>query len=331
MKKLFSKSLSIYKSHPLVSWILAIFCGLVISGLTVLCVIDTIMVLFLLPFVILPFFFACYMLHLGLSYGNELTIGGFSRFFLLYFKKPFNGCFSAIKALIRYLIASLLFEVLFGLIAYIICVSIDSGSFYAMIEAFMEVMTSIEEPAADIKVVLGENYWMYNLFMDISTIPTAIASFIYFVYVIFYNSGSIYLRAKFRNINGRFLAMVFKFTTKNVAKTYKKDFFSIEWPLFLLMVIGGGLGAYLPILIYGNSALSIIFGIAGSLILSMFYLPFHFANMEVLFNKYEDSFKTGINEITQSMINNFQKQFTDAQKFASEVEQEEEDENNKKT
>jgi hypothetical protein len=289
------------------------------------------MVLVLLPFVILPFFFACYMLHLGLSYGSELTFGGLTRFFLLYFKRPFNGCFSAIKAIIRYIIASLLFEVLFGFVAYLICVSINSGSFYAMIETLMEVVTSIEEPVVDVKDALGENYWMYTLFMDISTIPTAIASFIYFVYAIVFSSGSIYLRAKFRNINGRFLTMVYKFTTKNVARKYKRDFFSLEWPLFLLMIIGGGLGAYLPILIYGSSALSVIFGIAGSLILSMFYLPFHFANMEVLFNKYEESFKIGINEITQSMINNFQKQFDDAQKFASEVEQEEEDENNKKT
>ena len=179
MKDLARKSYESYKSHKLTSWILGLFCGLVLTGLVILCMIDTLLLIIIVPFVLLPFLFACHMLHLSLAYEQTLTLSSFGRFFTMYFRHPFRGVFNFFQSLLRYVIASLICEAVFGLVSYIVCVSIDQSSFYQMINTFMELMMS-SEGVSDLKVALGDNYSMYLIFMNVSTIPASIVSFIYF-------------------------------------------------------------------------------------------------------------------------------------------------------
>lgn len=307
-KELFKKSIESYKKHPLTSWILAIFCGLVLSGLVILCMLDTLLLIVVVPFILLPFLFACYMLHLGLGYDSTLTLTNFFKFFGMFFKRPFNGSFNFFRSLLKYLIASLICEALFGLVAYIVCVSINEAMFYQMFNTFMELVLS-SEGIVDLQLALGDSYTMYLIFMNVSTIPASIVAFIYFVYNIVFYSGTIYLRASLRKLNGRFIDMVFKYTHKEIAKTYKKDFIALEWPLFVLLVVGAIVGSLIPLLFTSDTMIITLSGVAGGLLLMTFYLPFHFSNMETLYSKYEDSFKYGITSLTEKLMNDFQRHF----------------------
>lgn len=326
-KTLRSNAFQRYKSHKLASWMLAIFCCLILAGLTILCFVDSLLLIVILPLAILPFLFAFYMMHLGLSYNKDLSFSGFVKFFTLFFKKPFNSSFNFWFSLFKYLIASLILEAVFGLVAYIVCSSINPTSFYQMIETFMEIMMSLE-PVTDLKAAFGDNYSMYLTFINVSSIPATAIGFIYFVYNIVFYSGSIYFRASYRNISGKFLNLVYRHTIKNVAPSYKKDFFSLEWPLFLLMCIGSIVGGTVPLLFTSNSELIMLSARVGGLLFMVFYLPFHFPNMEALYKKYEDSFRYGVNDVTQSMVKDFQEKMHQAglhEENPSDIEVEDED------
>lgn len=308
MKDLARKSYESYKSHKLTSWILGLFCGLVLTGLVILCMIDTLLLIIIVPFVLLPFLFACHMLHLSLSYEQTLTLSSFGRFFTMYFRHPFRGVFNFFQSLLRYVIASLICEAVFGLVSYIVCVSIDQSSFYQMINTFMELMMS-SEGVSDLKVALGDNYSMYLIFMNVSTIPASIVSFIYFVYTIDFNANMIYLRAALKNLHPKFVNLIFKHTYKEVAPSFKKDFISLEWPLFLLMVVGASIGGVLPLLFTSDTVILTLSGVAGGLLLGSFYLPFHFANLETLYKKYEDSYKFSATTLTEKIMKDFASKF----------------------
>lgn len=329
-KTLRSKAFDSYKRHKLASWMLAIFCGLILAGLVILCSVETLLLIFVIPIILLPFLFSCYMMHLGFSYNKDLTFQGFARFFTLFFKKPFNSSFNFWLSFFKYLIASLVLEALFGLISYIVCSSINPTSFNEMLNTFINIMMSVE-PVTDLKTAFGDNYSMYLIFMNVSSIPTSIISFIYFVYNISFYSGSIYFRAAYKNVGGKFLNYVYRYTTKTIAKEYKKDFFMLEWPLFVLICVGSILGATIPLLFTSNTAFITLCGTASGILLATIYLPFHFPNMECLYKKYEDSFKLGLTNVTQSMINDFQRKMRETGMHAEEPTESKDEDEDKKT
>lgn len=326
-KTLRSRAFDSYKNHKLASWMLAVFCGLILAGLIILCSAETILLFFVVPIILLPFLFSCYMMHLGFSYNKELSLSGFTRFFTLFFRKPFNSSFNFWFSFFKFLICSIVLEALFGLISYIVCSSINPTSFNEMLNTFFNIMTSVEA-VTDLKTAFGDNYSMYLIFINVSSIPTSIISFIYFVYNIVFYSGSIYFRAAYKNVGGKFLNYVYRYTTKTIAKDYKKDFLMLEWPLFVLICVGSIIGATVPLLFTANTAFITLCGTAGGILLATFYLPFHFPNMESLYKKYEDSFKYGISSVTQNMINNFQMKMRETGmdvENPSEVKEEDED------
>ena len=63
-----------YKSHRLNSWILATICALFIAAITLISIVSEALVIIFIPFVILPFFFACKTFKQNLNCSSTNTI-----------------------------------------------------------------------------------------------------------------------------------------------------------------------------------------------------------------------------------------------------------------
>ena len=101
IKDLYVSALKKYKKHILNSWIISLICALFIGAVCLVAILSDALVLFLLPFVILPFFFACVMSHASLSERDELSIGNLFGFYRLFFRTPFVSSFSTIRSFVK--------------------------------------------------------------------------------------------------------------------------------------------------------------------------------------------------------------------------------------
>jgi hypothetical protein len=82
-------------------------------------------------------------------------------------------------------------------------------------------------------------------------------------------------------------------TFLKIKKAYYRDWFSLNWPIIALSLLGATTGILLTILLFKNVAYLGASICVGSVLFVMFFLPFYFSNMEVLYHRYEASFKEG--------------------------------------
>ena len=97
LKQARNKALEKYHSHKLNSWILGLTCGLFSSAIVALNFIFPYLSILLVPTVVFPFTFACFLSNESYNSGVDLTIGSFFRYFTLYYRSPFNTSFNTIR------------------------------------------------------------------------------------------------------------------------------------------------------------------------------------------------------------------------------------------
>ena len=93
------------------------------------------------------------------------------------------------------------------------------------------------------------------------------------------------------------------------------DYWALNWPLYVLLLLGFGGGAYLGY-VWGQNYSSFysdvvttmvscgfVFGAVGASL----FMPFYFSNQEVLFDSYKDEFEVSMNNVTNFMLQNIQR------------------------
>ena len=305
-KTLRRESYNEYKKHRLSSWFLSFFLVAVVTLLIVLSSTFSGIILIVAPLLIFPMVFAAYLSHLGFSHDLDLTFGGFFKFFVTFFKNPNNGTFRYWISVLKYLICTLILEALFCFVGCIVCASLDIDIFKQMIETYLEVsQTSILiENTAE---VFGDSYNMFVLFNKIVTIPTTLISGLFIFYLLLLNSLSVYLRLKIKQSNNQFINLVFKHALKKDNHVIRNNFINLEWPIFILFIIGATIGAVVSLFLTSNIDFIILNGFVLGSLSTFFFLPFHFANMEVLYKRYETHFLNSVSEVTVSLFSKFGK------------------------
>ena len=124
IKEIRTNALEIYKKHRLNSWILSVICGLFIAALFLVGILSELFYLLIIPFVVFPFLFSCFLNHASLSQKDELTANGLFRGYGLFFSQPYRSSFSAIRSFLK----TLLVEIAVSGAVLGICYSIYSQS-----------------------------------------------------------------------------------------------------------------------------------------------------------------------------------------------------------
>lgn len=312
MKEDRKQALSIYKAHPITSWIISMMFSLFASGIIFLCLLlDDLsgLSIFLIPLLILPSLFATILTHYFLNNDDgSVTFSKFFTYFCNYFRAPFRSSFRFFYSLFFTLIISFLAEIVFAFIFYGVCALIDANGISAAFNKIVEMFTNNSFPneTTNLETLLGSNYNIFMLFFNLLNLSTIFVSVCCFIYFISVSSLSIFSRIKAKRIEPLYINSLHARAFKN-NKRFKKDYFSLNWPLYALLFIGFIGGVLLFVFKTNSTQILLLSGVGFSFILMGLYLPFYFPNMEVLYSKYQNDIKKANIIMAEDIINQINK------------------------
>ena len=280
IKEIRQAALGKYKSHKFNSWIVAIICGLFLGALTLLGLISEALIIILIPFVILPFLFACILSHASLSEKDELTARNLFSFYRLFYRPPFFSSFSAIRSFFK----SLLVEIVLGFVSTGIIYAIFSQSttFVVSLNQVIESISDMSITTEQYQAALDANGGELGHFMDLTNAVNFLIFAGSFIFFILKEEITIYIRVVTKNIP--LAHQIARQAIKSNFKKFNKAFFALNWPLFVIILVGMIGGCVLSILVFNNYSICGAVGLAMGIALSSTYLPFYFSNQEAIFD-----------------------------------------------
>lgn len=299
-------SLNRFKKNPSSYIAVGIFCGLFLVLATTLSFLDISFTILAIPLLVFPFLFSSHVACYYLEANQPVTISAVSRYFFGFFRPQFRGSFRGLKAFFTSL------PVYFGamIVTFIFCYGIFKniyGDVFA--EAFsktIKVYSSYSASYDDLMVVMNENDGMLlTFFVYVSTIPIPIA-LLWFIYSVSFSSISIYYRLNIRSGAAPLIRLAINATYSYSRRNMRADWFKLNWPVLALSLLGSIVGGLIAGFLINDITFFPLIVSLGGVILLFFFLPFYFANMEVIYNRYISSFKNGNKMAIESVLSRIQ-------------------------
>mgnify|MGYP004449253897 FL=1 len=301
VKQARSLALSKYKKHKLNSWIVGIACGLFSAAVISLNFLFEEISLLTVPLLVLPFVFACCVFDVGYQDGLDLTFTNFLRAFLSYFKNPFHGSFNVMRSFFKSALIFLICFLVSSWICFYVFQNIYGNEFLDLYAQIVEYLYAGETDMEIIdSIFLSNNGLLMNFILTTIAGPLYL-SIMFFVYMTSKNSVSIYLRLKMPKSNSTMVGNVFRRTYLRYREDFRKLYWGLNWPYYLLLLIGFIAGGLLIGFISWDPFRSITCGAMIGFGMTSFFYPFFFSNNlvihEFLEPRYLDSFDDIIKEI----------------------------------
>lgn len=301
-----SASFARFKKNPSSYIAVGIFCGLFFILAATLSFIDVTFSIIAIPFLVLPFLFASHVACYFLDADQPVTISAVSRYFFGFFRPQFRSSFKGIKAFFTSL--AIYFGVM--IVTYVVFYSIFRNAYgEVFVESFKRIVNaymSYEADTSDLLSIMSENGGLLlTFFIYVSTIPLPIA-FLWFIYSVSFSSISIYYRLNVRTGTPSLIRLAVNETYSNFKSKMRSDWFKLNWPALVLSLLGsiaGGLIAFF--LIEDISFFPVVVSLGGVTLL-LFFLPFYFANMEVIYSQYASAFKDGNRMAVETILDRIQ-------------------------
>ena len=301
-ESLISQALKRFKSNIASYVAVGVLCGLFFILVSMLHILDEIVFIIAIPVLALPFLFASHICCYLLEADQPITVGAFCRYFISFFRPQFRGSFRAIISFLK----SLLVYVVFFFISYITLYLVFSkrygDTFTNAADALLKLYSAgstFEEMVSYLQQNTGN---LLTFIIHASTIPIPFA-IIFFLYSISFSSLSIYYRANINNGSPSLIRLAIANAYARYKRSMRKDWFKLNYLLLVLPLVGSAISYiiyYFIIKDINYLSSSIVMGAIAPLI---FFLPFYFANMEVLFHRYENVFKEGNKTAIEMFLN----------------------------
>ena len=301
IKEIRKKAFSKLKGHMVNSWVLALICALFIASFTLICILSELFVLLLIPFLILPFFFACAVYHAMLAEKDELSGGDLFGFYRLFFRTPFYNSFSAVKCFLK----ALLLERVIGFIATGVIYAI-----YAQSETFNITMNQLVEQLKDMSITY-EQFQVYleandnelNNFMGLTNSVNFLAFAYAFIFFILREETTIYLRIKLANVP--LAHQISRASIRANSKNFNKYYFCLNWPMLVIVLVGMVGGGVLSVFVFKNYQTIGAVGLCLGIALTATYLPFYFSNQETIADQMAVDIASFSEEYIQSVFEKY--------------------------
>ena len=279
IKEIRNNAFEIYKKHKMNSWILSIICGLFIAALLLIGILSELFYVIIIPLVVFPFLFSCFLCHLGLAHKDELTARNLFRGFNLFFRYPYRSSFSAIRSFFK----TLLVELAVSGAVLGICYAIYSQSetFSVTINEIIDQLANSTLTNESLQALLDANDYEVSNYVNLTNAITFLIGALAFFVFITRESITIYTRLNIKNVP--LAHQIARAAIKVNYKKFNKAYFALNWPLFLILIGGMIGGCVLAIFAFENYALAGVLGLVVGVALSSTYLPFFFANNEAIF------------------------------------------------
>lgn len=300
-KKLIKTREEIFKKCPAIFWEVSLF--LVIFAIAMVALDSLIPGLSVIIFGVLffPLLYSTFMTLYTIKFGGTVTVKSTYAISISYFKRNSFGCFRILRCLLFALLADVLAAIVFSIALDNIFTSIYGSVFTDSFQQLIDLYYSGDIEALN-SFLLSDNCAAF--YLDSVTSFSLTIGIAFFIFEISYNSPNVYLCANIPNATAAFSTTVFKNFLRRNSRSYRKDFWSLNWPMFVLLLIGMTLGYVLAIALdidftYGLP-ISTMFG----LVCLIPFAPFFFAGMEALFAKYNEKMRKASADLTQSFLRN---------------------------
>ena len=303
--RLISESIKNYKNAPFSSWFLGVTVGILITALTALNLVAPGVIFVVFPLLIIPIIFSGMLQHIIFKTRGQLTLSSSLKAFGLYFRRDFFGCFSIIISSIKGLVCFLAIEMTASFISSTI-LQATSKNFIDALTNFYTVIENESLVYSDILDALYAYDGILFIYFAAIVFPAVFIAFAYALYSMSRTSIVIYFKMHVKNINVRFAKMVYGDVVRRNRWRLLKDYMLLNWPLYLLYIIGSAGGVVGCFFWKGDLLYMFAGGLIGGALLSMFFLPFYFGNQEVLYEKYAEQFQISTNNVTSYLLQNLQ-------------------------
>ena len=298
-KKLLQTRNEIYKRCPGIFWGVSIFAIIVAVALAALNALIPGLYFVTFGILFFPLLFATFITLLSIKYGGTVSVKSTFSIAKSYFSRGNFGCFRILRCLLHAFLVYLVSSFLFSLILEPIFTNIYGTVFVEELDNFANSIyssTSILE--------LFENESSLTLFYSCIFSFSFSSALITFIYGIWYNSFNVYLCANIPNAAAAYCTAIFSRFLGTCGKSYRKDFWSLNWPNFVLFVFGVVAGYALTILLDIDFSYGMVISSMLGLICLIPFAPLYFANMEALFAKYSEKVKSVSADMTQGFLKN---------------------------
>ena len=302
-----SSSFNRFKSNPSSYIAIGIMGGLFLIITTVIAFISPSLLILTVPLIGLPFLFASHIASYYLQINQPVTFSAFLRYYYGFFRAQFRNSFRAIASFLK----SLLFyfgSVLIASLVFVIIFTNKYGETFtnSLMELGYSYFYSLDATYEDLFAMLNANDGMlltFIFYVSAFGIPLSMLAFIYFIS---FSSISIYYRANVAFAAPPLLRMSISNAYAAKRKNMRKDWFALNWPILVLSFLGMAGFAALDILLIKRIDLLPAFVMVGGVAMLVFYLPFYFTNMEVIYKKYESDFKEGNQKAIEDVLKKIQ-------------------------
>lgn len=320
IKEAFALSKKYYSAHRLNSWVLGITCAIFFAALYGFDLVLPGLNYIVIPVLGIPFFFASILSHFQLKMTNEVRTRNFFRFFAVYFTRPFRSSFRVLVSFFKSLMIDVVFSILLFIIVYLFFTNNYGDAFNDNFVGFFSTIgdTSLTATAYNdaIQGYLSANNNMLYVFFNLIFIPSSFLSSLSFIYFISLESFSVFVRLNTPQNPPVYIRVALKEAIKKQGRSFYGTYLGLNWPLFLLFIIGfvGGLTISLQFISDVTLASSIAM-MSGLGLLSLF-VPFYFNNMEAIYSFLDKDVHTISKNLTKQMILDIQAEKNLAEKEA---------------
>ena len=303
--KLKQQASGYYHHSPISCWILGITSGILIAAVLGFDLLIPFIAFLTIPFLVIPIYFSATIQHVMLKTDAQITVTSSFRTFILYFKRDFFGTFSIIFNGLKSVILFLILESTISMVASYLLLVINPN-FQAAVESLQQLIYSYEFTYEDVINQLNANNYLLLNFAAICFIPSLFISLIFFIYNVSRYSMMVYYKMQMRRTDSRFAKLVYQFSLRGRRMEMVKNYLSLQWPLYVLLVLGfagGSVGGYF---LYHDLLKMSAMGLVGGALLAAFFLPFYFSNQQAFYDMYAGLYNQVTREVTASIIGNLQ-------------------------
>ena len=294
-----------YHHSPVSCWILGITSGVLISAIIAFDLLVPFLSVLTIPFLIIPIYFSATVQHVMLKSEHQITVRSSFRTFFLYYRRDFFGTFSILFNFIKSALLFFVVESTISFIAQYVFMMLNP-SFQASVESLYALLTSYEFSYQDIINAMNANDYMLLNFITIVMVPAYVIAVIFFAYNLSRCSMMVYYKMHLRRTDSRFARLVYQFSLRGNRMIMLRHYLSLNWPLYLLLVLGSAGGAVFGYFFYHDILKTIAFSLLGGAMFGTFFLPFYFCNQQALYDGCVPLYTDVTKQVTSSLIGNLQ-------------------------
>ena len=320
MSPIRKKAKEIYRKTMLESWLIGVLTGLLITGLIALNLLAPGTLFIIFPLVCLPLIFSAHVVHIHSRSGNTITFTDSLKGYVSFFRRPFNSTFAFFFSLLKAIAVFFIIELTMSFIAQPIML-LFNDSLNQSLEQLNNLMSAESITWNDVLDVFYANNNALLIYFCIVAVPSFSIAFIAFIYFISRSSQSLYIRLRYPNGNPQMLKYVHNyFIMTNRGRAFR-DYWALNWPLYLLLVLGASGGAVGFSFITKDPIKLIAAALTGACLLATFFAPFYLCHHEAIGEQYQKDYEDAINHVNEMVMKNMEAQMEAAKRQQRSIEE----------